>query len=82
MFASERIAVRASANVRGNLVAPRVSLEDGARFKGSIEMEQQAVDKALGTSSRANPRPEAAAVKANGDAKPTTDRPGAAAVSR
>ena len=39
MFASERIAVRATANVRGNLLAPRVSLEDGARFKGSIEMD-------------------------------------------
>ena len=48
LFASERIAIRASANVRGNLLAPRVSLEDGARFKGAVEMDQQAVDKALG----------------------------------
>ncbi|HEY3435942.1 MAG TPA: polymer-forming cytoskeletal protein, partial [Solirubrobacterales bacterium] len=52
MFASERIAVRATANVRGNLLAPRVSLEDGARFKGSIEMDQQAVEKALGSTAK------------------------------
>ena len=28
-----------SGNVRGNLVAPRVTLEDGAVFKGSIDMD-------------------------------------------
>ena len=50
LFASERISIRSSANVRGNLLAPRVSLEDGARFKGSIEMDPQAVEKALGSS--------------------------------
>lgn len=82
MFASERIAVRATANVRGNLLAPRVSLEDGARFKGSIEMDQQAVEKAIGTSSRTNPRPEASTPRPNGDTKPAADRPGTAAVAR
>ena len=51
LFASERIAIRATANVRGNLVAPRISLEDGARFKGSVEMDQQAVEKAVGSTS-------------------------------
>lgn len=35
----EKITVTASGVVRGNLVAPRVILEDGARFKGSIDME-------------------------------------------
>jgi cytoskeletal protein CcmA (bactofilin family) len=82
MYASERIAVRATANVRGNLLAPRVSLEDGARFKGSIEMDQQAVEKALGTSSRANQRPEPATPRPNGDVKPAADRPGTTAVAR
>jgi cytoskeletal protein CcmA (bactofilin family) len=35
---TEQIVLRQSSTVRGNLVAPRVSLEDGANFKGSIDM--------------------------------------------
>lgn len=72
LIAAERIAVRATANVRGNLLAPRISLEDGARFKGSVEMDTQAVEKALGTSApqskAASSRPEP--VASNGNAKP------------
>jgi cytoskeletal protein CcmA (bactofilin family) len=83
MYASERIAVRATANVRGNLLAPRVSLEDGARFKGSIEMDQQAVEKALGSTARSGQRAETSTPRPNGDVKTTTaDRPGSAAVAR
>jgi cytoskeletal protein CcmA (bactofilin family) len=71
LYASERISIRASANLRGNLVAPRVALEDGARFKGSIDMDSQSVEKALGKPAPASARPEpAAASKPNGDAKP------------
>jgi cytoskeletal protein CcmA (bactofilin family) len=35
----ERVVIKPSANVLGNVVAPRVILEDGAKFRGSIEME-------------------------------------------
>ena len=38
LLGSEQIILRQSGKVRGNLVAPRVSLEDGADFKGSIDM--------------------------------------------
>jgi cytoskeletal protein CcmA (bactofilin family) len=38
LFGSEQIILRQSSSVRGNLVAPRVSLEDGSNFKGSIDM--------------------------------------------
>lgn len=69
LFASERIAIRASANVRGNLLAPRVSLEDGARFKGSVEMDQQAIDKAVGSTPAKSGRPEPS-TKPNVDVKP------------
>jgi cytoskeletal protein CcmA (bactofilin family) len=48
LFASDSVNVRKSAQVKGNITAPRVSLEDGARFKGSIEMDAQAVEAALG----------------------------------
>jgi cytoskeletal protein CcmA (bactofilin family) len=42
LFGSERVNVRKSATVRGNITSPRVSLEDGAKFKGAIEMDPQA----------------------------------------
>jgi cytoskeletal protein CcmA (bactofilin family) len=49
LYGSERVNIRKNAQVRGNITSPRVSLEDGARFKGSIEMDPQAVQNALGT---------------------------------
>lgn len=36
---SERVVVAATGNVHGNIKAPRVSLENGAQFKGSIDMD-------------------------------------------
>ncbi|MEM7050404.1 MAG: polymer-forming cytoskeletal protein [Acidobacteriota bacterium] len=39
LTSGEQIFVSRSGNVRGNITAPRVSLEDGAQFKGSIDME-------------------------------------------
>lgn len=50
LYASELVAIRNSAQVKGNVVSPRVNLEDGARFKGSIEMDSDAVEAALGVS--------------------------------
>jgi len=35
----EKVIIRETGNVQGNIISPRVSLEDGALFKGSIEME-------------------------------------------
>ena len=83
LFASERIAIRATANVRGNLVAPRISLEDGARFKGSVEMDQQAVEKAVGTSdARPVSKPESSESKPSADIKPATDQKTVASAGR
>jgi len=39
LFGTDQIILRATANVQGNLTAPRVALEDGAQFKGAIDME-------------------------------------------
>ena len=36
---TENVVISKLGNVRGNLVAPRVLLEDGAIFKGSIDMD-------------------------------------------
>lgn len=39
LFGEEQVVIRQSGSVRGNIIAPRVSLEDGSKFKGSIDME-------------------------------------------
>ncbi len=36
---NEKVVISKSGNVRGNIVAPRMTLEDGAIFKGSIDMD-------------------------------------------
>jgi cytoskeletal protein CcmA (bactofilin family) len=46
LYGSERVHIRKSAQVHGNVTSPRVSLEDGAKFKGSIEMDPQAAQSA------------------------------------
>ncbi|MFV8835571.1 polymer-forming cytoskeletal protein [Aquisalimonas sp.] len=52
LYGSERVVIRSSARVKGNITAPRVSLDDGAWFKGAIEMDPAAVEAALGTKPR------------------------------
>lgn len=51
IIGKEKVIIRRTGNMRGNIVAPRVTLEDGAMFKGSIEMEpevRKAPDKDVG----------------------------------
>jgi cytoskeletal protein CcmA (bactofilin family) len=36
---SEKVLISKTGRVRGNIVAPRVQLEDGAQFRGSIDMD-------------------------------------------
>jgi len=43
LAADELLVLRKSARVQGDLVAPRVVIEDGARFKGSIDMESKRI---------------------------------------
>ncbi|MDX1735454.1 MAG: polymer-forming cytoskeletal protein [Halioglobus sp.] len=59
---SEKVVISKTGNVKGNIVAPRVTLEDGAIFKGSIDMdpgESAAGKKSLGAQTSANsPAPD------------------------
>ena len=48
LYAAELVRVHINAQVRGNITAPKVGIEEGAKFKGTIEMDQSAVEKALG----------------------------------
>jgi cytoskeletal protein CcmA (bactofilin family) len=47
LYGTERVNIRKSAQVRGNITSPRVNLEDGAKFKGAIEMDPQAAQNIL-----------------------------------
>ena len=56
LFGQQEIVIETSGDVEGNLVAPSVRLENGSRFKGSIDMER-----AKQTPTQpAMPKPEAA----------------------
>ena len=48
MNGTDRIVIRRSGTVEGNIVAPRVVLEDGCRFKGSIDMSMREEEKTSG----------------------------------
>jgi cytoskeletal protein CcmA (bactofilin family) len=41
LFGEEKVVVREKGVVRGNAMAPRVNIEDGAKFKGNIDMESE-----------------------------------------
>ncbi len=39
LHAEEQVVIRTSGVVRGNIVSPRLTMEDGCSFKGSVDME-------------------------------------------
>ena len=61
---SEMVTISRTGNVRGNIKAPRMTLEDGAKFKGSIDMDP-------GDSARTAPKTET-----RNESKPSTDSDG------
>ena len=73
LHATERVSVHVNARVQGNIIAPRVSIEEGAHFKGSIEMDPAAVEKALGKSNTTAPKvaTKKPAKDTNADLSPT-----------
>lgn len=44
LCAAEQVLLHKTASVQGNLTSPRIALEDGCKFKGSIDMDPQAVE--------------------------------------
>ncbi|MEW8584601.1 MAG: polymer-forming cytoskeletal protein, partial [Candidatus Thiodiazotropha sp.] len=69
LYGSERVSIRNTGNVNGNIVSPKVSLDEGCRLKGSIDMDQEMVNKAFGKSGApsAIPKPDATASKPKKD---------------
>lgn len=64
---SERVVIKHSGKVEGNIVAPRVVLEDGCQFKGSVEMNTDA------TVAREPASAKAQDSKPGQDSKPASD---------
>ncbi len=61
LHATECVSIHENARVQGNIIAPRVSIVEGAHFKGSIEMDKAVVEEALGTAeSKRDKKPVAA----------------------
>jgi cytoskeletal protein CcmA (bactofilin family) len=92
LFAHEQVVVRTSGEVRGNITAPRVTLEDGAKFKGAIDMEPRKVEAARSTAAAVPGKPgndkggkSASGAGGGGDTAKAgdaaADKPGAATAS-
>lgn len=77
LYATDRIVVHVNAQVRGNITAPKVGVEEGAKFKGSIDMDQKAVEKAFNKANlQAGTRPEADREPGKGTEFKSTPKPG------
>lgn len=63
---AEKVVVAQSGHVKGNITAPRVTLEDGAKFKGSIDMDPgESSSKPAKKSPTANPGADATAISSS-----------------
>lgn len=59
----EKVVISKNGRVKGNIVAPRVTLEDGAKFKGSIDMDP--AESASASIAAPKPAAKVAAVKSD-----------------
>ena len=77
LYATDRVTIHVNARVQGNIIAPRVSIEEGAHFKGSIEMDPSAVEKVLGKTAKSDTHKAATEHKPAGvaDTKATPKKP-------
>lgn len=58
VYAKEQAVLKQSGTIRGNISAPRVVLEDGSRFKGSVDMESKDAVRPEPPPKAEAPRPE------------------------
>jgi cytoskeletal protein CcmA (bactofilin family) len=70
LVAGEQIVIRKTATMLGNLTAPRVGLEDGCRFRGSVEMEAPADTRGKVVAAVASPAGVSAGAVAQAQPKP------------
>ncbi len=72
MTGEEKVVISKTGKVQGNIIAPRVTLEDGAKFKGSIDMDP---------AGKAVPESSVAELKTPAKALPDADKANAEATA-
>ena len=73
--ADDKVEIAPSGTVNGDIRAPRVSIADGAKFKGSIDMDRK------GASTQASTSASHSAPKPSGMSTPRTEMPRSASPS-
>ena len=78
LFGEHEVVIESSGDVEGNLIAPSVRLENGSRFKGSIDMERAKQPKPHTASPVPGPEalPSAAPAKPGGNPATKPSQPG------
>jgi len=82
LYGGERVNVQQSGDVRGNITAPRVCLEDGAKLKGTVDMDPKSSEGAWKPSSVASSVEASKKSKAAVDALSETSKNGKATEGR
>lgn len=80
LHGSEAVIVRATAQVRGNIFAPRVGIMEGATFNGRVEMDPNAAAGQAGNS-RSGARQSSAPARSAAPAASPAARPGSSAAA-
>ena len=76
LHGSEAVIVRATAQVRGNIFAPRVGIMEGATFNGRVEMDPNAAHASQTSAARQNTRQPTAAARSAASSSTAPARPG------
>jgi cytoskeletal protein CcmA (bactofilin family) len=82
LLAGEQILIRRTATMLGNLTAPRVGLEDGCRFRGTVDMETHPEKSRLAPIPTARPAPVAPPAKPAEAAGHAAEVPGGGAAAK
>jgi cytoskeletal protein CcmA (bactofilin family) len=64
LMAAERVLIRSSSTVEGDIVSPQIQLEEGCKFKGSVQMRQPDVKHKPPGRPRVVEEPDAVRIKA------------------
>lgn len=70
--ASEKINIRESGTVEGDIVAPTIAISEGAQFRGSIDMQAHKAPQAAETSARASVARSSESLQSKGNSKSAT----------
>jgi len=67
LTAAEKIEIRENGSVEGDIVAPRVAIADGAKFRGSVDMRRDESAPGTERSVRGRKLESVTAISANGE---------------